>query len=178
MNQFILFVAMFLTANSGCAPATLRATDERLSSYVDLFRSEAQKRAINVDELNYLKITIVSESEMPGLHGVCVTESGTNTYGVKVTRRNVMISEAAMSKGEFAAKVTTFHELSHCMLGGAHKDGTTNVSISQGGVSYSGSMPLSLMNSHYFQPAQVAVAELYWDGYVDELFGLKPNPFQ
>lgn len=171
---FFLLLAFYVC---GCSPAKLRATDERLVAYVELFKAEAFKRGVVLPDLNYIKVVIVPAADAPGLHGLCRSEEGVGANLMPIKRKTVYISDAAYNRSEFATMVTVFHELSHCFLGTAHREDKTHVFIHESGISYTGEMPVSIMVPSYFNSNQEPVAELYWDLYVDELFGVIANPF-
>ena len=177
MIKNLIFLLVTTIVFSGCGPGVLRATDESLLPYVEQFRHEAEKRGIELPELNYLTIIVVPAESVPGLHGVCRTEEGTNAAFIRVKRKSIQISEAAVSHGEFATRVTMFHELAHCIMELEHEETVVPAYVNRPGLYYNGPMPISIMAPRYFGPAQEPVAELYWDRYLDQLFGLRANPF-
>jgi hypothetical protein len=175
LTIFALLVA--LATQVGCAPAKLQSSDERLTDFIEEFKTEARSRGVNPPELNYLSAKVVSDVEIPGLMGVCTKESGSSPVFLPVTRWTVRIAERALKEGDFTVKVTMFHELGHCFLGLDHDDSSTLIAINRNGVNYSGPMPLTIMHKTFFNYLQLPVAKLYWKQYLDELFGLTANPF-
>jgi hypothetical protein len=174
--RFALSIAIVLPL-LGCGPARLSATDDRLEALVGEFRQEALNRGITLNDLDYLTVKVVAGFQTPNRLGVCIHEDGTNELGVKVDRKRVEISATTVQRGDFILKFTIFHELGHCLLNLEHSDGVINVSVNRGGVSYSGLMPMTIMNSISINESQIPVARLYWSEYIDVLFGLATNPF-
>lgn len=158
---------------SGCGKSILRSTDERLLPYVNEFEKEARIRGITLPELDYLKIEIRSASELPGYMGLCVEETGGAILEGSIKHYTLKISQMTIDRGDFETRVTIFHELGHCLLNRGHYDHNVLVNVNGSYVV----MPVSIMGTVFFSNSQLPIVRLYWDKYVDELFGLVDSPF-